>query len=190
MTMTDSRVTWAGKLLPVFLDELEDEAPLHWREVQIDTHPTHSAAAVYVCDAGHVHCAIGMDVPNAMSVLAGLFAYTIALAYDGQEDAMHTITKQRMRDTCKLVRRILHQVCSDTAEGYAMNIGLVRGWFDHGGVQANRVLLINGPASDGEASVTSEAMSDDELRPTLVDPFEDVPAIPVGWLGNVTKGSA
>lgn len=194
-----NKVRWAGWQLPVFLDALVHELPLHWREIvfSVQQEQDQSQAHVYICTEGHVHCSVGMEVPKGLNIMAGLFAYTIAVAFDG-EAADHDITRERFRDVCKLVRAAVAKVDQGVAGGYARSIGFLREWFDAGSKERTLVLESAGYA-EAAFSILDETGNDAQVpegqRTTepAPEPEEDEGigfAFPVGMFGRLPDGEA
>lgn len=163
-------IVWEGRWLVVFMDELAAKLPLHHRTIIFDTNDnTKSIASIYICSDGHIHMTAGMSVCEAIQVMAGLYAYTIALTVDGRDRT--EVTKGFVGSIAKQVRRVISEVDEEIADNYATNIRMVRYWLEHGGPLYFRDLM--------QERKTPEADED----PTEV-------TYPVGIFGNVNKGEA
>jgi hypothetical protein len=129
--MSESRVYWNEHMLTMFLDGLEAELPLKWRQVHLDHSEMHpSQCSVFVCPEGHVHFQVAMLAPVGIYTVLGIYAYVLALTLDTRRECPKKPNRKRANVQARLVEEVLAELdpTGSASRAFRQNIGVLREW--------------------------------------------------------------
>lgn len=126
-----TRIEYGERMLEAYLEELEDQLPLRWREIHISgALPLPLPVQLRVCEHGNLHLIVGPHHSMGTILVDGLFAYTMALILDTRKACPKRPSLEVVQDRIGQVHHVISGLDLMVSASYVHNLHVLHGWLD------------------------------------------------------------